>query len=52
MWAAGSPHARAGFITPMAAVAGAVADEVLSAMVRPVATLVRASSTKVSVPPA
>lgn len=35
MWAAVSPHARAGFITPMAAVAGAVAEEVLSAMVRP-----------------
>ncbi|MEP9353337.1 UPF0280 family protein [Xanthobacter sp. KR7-65] len=35
MWAAVSPHARAGFITPMAAVAGAVAEEVLAAMVRP-----------------
>ncbi len=28
------PHASAAFVTPMAAVAGAVADEVLSAMVR------------------
>lgn len=35
MWAAVSPHARAGFITPMAAVAGAVAEDVLAAMVRP-----------------
>lgn len=35
MWAAVEPHARAGFITPMAAVAGAVAEEVLGALVRP-----------------
>lgn len=35
MWEAVSPHARAGFITPMAAVAGAVAEEVLAAMARP-----------------
>ena len=35
MWTAVEPHARAGFITPMAAVAGAVAEEVLEALVRP-----------------
>lgn len=35
MWAAVSPLARAAFITPMAAVAGAVAEEVLAALVRP-----------------
>jgi ApbE superfamily uncharacterized protein (UPF0280 family) len=34
MYAAAQPHAQAVFVTPMAAVAGAVADEVLSAMVR------------------
>lgn len=33
MYAAAQPHAQAVFVTPMAAVAGAVADEVLSAMV-------------------
>ena len=33
MAAAVAPHAAAGFITPMAAVAGAVADEALAAMV-------------------
>ena len=33
MGAAVAPHAKRGFITPMAAVAGAVADEVLAAMV-------------------
>ena len=32
MWAATRPHAARGFITPMAAVAGAVAEEVLAAM--------------------
>ncbi|GMG84121.1 thiamine biosynthesis protein ApbE [Paralimibaculum aggregatum] len=32
MAAATAPHAAAGFVTPMAAVAGAVADEVLGAM--------------------
>ena len=32
MWAATLPHAARGFITPMAAVAGAVAEEVLAAM--------------------
>ena len=32
MWAATRRHARRGFITPMAAVAGSVADEVLAAM--------------------
>ncbi len=35
MWEAVRPFADAHFITPMAAVAGAVAQEVLSAMVRP-----------------
>ncbi|MDI4666836.1 UPF0280 family protein [Xanthobacter autotrophicus] len=35
MWEAVKPHARAGFITPMAAVAGAVAEEVLEALVLP-----------------
>ena len=35
------PHARGAFVTPMAAVAGAVADEVLDAMVR-AAALTRA----------
>lgn len=35
MWAAVSPHARTVFITPMAAVAGAVAEEVLLAFRRP-----------------
>lgn len=33
MWRATLPHARSGFITPMAAVAGAVAEEILSAIV-------------------
>lgn len=33
MWAAVAPHAAHGFVTPMAAVAGAVADEILAAMV-------------------
>lgn len=32
MWAATRPHARNGFITPMAAVAGSVAEDVLAAM--------------------
>src|SRR5690606_4006128 len=32
MWAAVLPHAAATFITPMAAVAGSVADEVLAVM--------------------
>ncbi len=35
MWRAVAPYAAAGFITPMAAVAGAVAEEVLAALVRP-----------------
>lgn len=35
MWSAVEPHARAGFITPMAAVAGAVAEEVLDALILP-----------------
>jgi uncharacterized protein len=35
MWAAVKPFAYEGFITPMAAVAGAVAEEVLTALVRP-----------------
>ncbi|MDI4658647.1 UPF0280 family protein [Xanthobacter autotrophicus] len=35
MWAAVEPHARAGFITPMAAVAGAVGEEVLEALALP-----------------
>lgn len=35
MWAAVEPHARATFITPMAAVAGAVAEQVLEALVVP-----------------
>lgn len=33
MWAAVAPHAARTFVTPMAAVAGAVADEILAAMV-------------------
>ena len=36
MFRATRPHASTAFVTPMAAVAGAVADEVLSAMVRAV----------------
>lgn len=35
MWNAVRPHARDGFITPMAAVAGAVADHILEALARP-----------------
>ncbi len=34
MWAAAKPHAAGQFITPMAAVAGAVADTVMEAMLR------------------
>ena len=41
MWRATLPLARHGFITPMAAVAGSVADEILSAMLD-AATLTRA----------